>query len=112
MLRGMSWLVLIVGLVGCSQDDAQSLAMDQPISQTSLTSDVSQQDAVLPRLVIKDASLQLIVVDPVESVERVANLANESGGWVVSSNTSHYTASGDEGYRRAVILDPCSHRKV
>jgi hypothetical protein len=38
------------------------------------------------RLVIKNASLNLVVVDPGESMDRIGSLAEEMGGFIVSAN--------------------------
>ena len=40
------------------------------------------------RLVIKNASLSLVVDDPVKSLDNISNLADEMGGFVVTANMS------------------------
>jgi hypothetical protein len=50
--------------------------------------------AAVDRLVIKNASLSLVVKDPAQSVSAISQLAEAMGGFVVSSNT--YQASLDE----------------
>jgi hypothetical protein len=63
-------------------------AQEQPAGVTDAT--VSQ---AVERLVIKNASLALVVKDPLASVNSITALAEELGGFVVSSNT--YQASTD-----------------
>lgn len=48
------------------------------------------------RLVIKDATLSLIVVDPAKSVTEIAKLAESMGGFVVSSNVYQTTIAAGE----------------
>lgn len=49
------------------------------------------------RIVLKNANLQLIVDDVTATLATLTQLASESGGWVVNSNTSkNSTAEGDE----------------
>ena len=43
-------------------------------------------DSTIDRLVIKNATLSIVVPDPAVSMDAVARLADEMGGWVVSSN--------------------------
>ena len=50
-------------------------------------------EAAAPRLVIKNATLSLVVVDPAAAVTSISNLASSLGGFVVSSYT--YEASVD-----------------
>lgn len=59
---------------------------------TDTTYNMDSQEEV-KRLVIKNASLSLIVVDPVKSLERITILADELGGFVVSANLSQTTLS-------------------
>jgi len=51
--------------------------------------------ATIDRLVIKNASLSIVVPDPAVSMDAVARLADEMGGWVVSSNL--YKITTNEG---------------
>lgn len=51
--------------------------------------------AALDRLVIKNATLSIVVPDPAVSMDAVAKLADEMGGWVVTSNL--YKITTNEG---------------
>lgn len=46
----------------------------------------ASQDVVAERLVIRNANLTLVVTDPAQSVEAISQMAQEMGGFVVSSN--------------------------
>jgi hypothetical protein len=48
----------------------------------------SAPQAQLERLVIKNASLSLVVDDPVKSLDNISSLADEMGGFVVTANMS------------------------
>lgn len=52
-----------------------------------------QSNAAQERLVIKNASLTLIVPDPTESMDRIAAMAEGMGGFVVSANMYKQTLS-------------------
>lgn len=46
------------------------------------------------RIILRNANLSLIVEDTAATISRIAALANDSGGWVVTSNTRANTSSG------------------
>jgi hypothetical protein len=55
----------------------------------SFTANVQGAPQAQPdRLVIKNASLSLVVDDPVKSLDNISNLADEMGGFVVTANMS------------------------
>lgn len=49
--------------------------------------------AAVERLVIKNANLSIVVKDPSKSMDTIAAMAEEMGGWVVSSNLYKTTTS-------------------
>jgi len=59
----------------------------------AVVTDATTGQATVDRLVIKNASLSLVVTDPLASVNSITALAEGLGGFVVSSNT--YQASTD-----------------
>jgi len=61
--------------------------------QRATVTDATAGQATVDRLVIKNASLSLVVTDPLASVNSITALAEGLGGFVVSSNT--YQASTD-----------------
>jgi len=71
-----------------------------------VTSNSPSSDGELNRLVIKNASLALVVQDPEGSANAINALANELGGYVVSSNTyrASVDAAGNEIKQASVSL--------
>ena len=63
----------------------------------------SSQDAAVKRIVIKNATLSIVVKDPALSITAISEMAESMGGFVVSSNVS--TAQGKDGvtYPQAAI---------
>ena len=57
----------------------------------------ASQDIVAERLVIRNASLTLVVTDPAQSVETISQMTREMGGFVVSSNI--YQTTYDDNIR-------------
>ncbi|HEY48189.1 MAG: hypothetical protein AMJ88_07805 [Anaerolineae bacterium SM23_ 63] len=55
-----------------------------PSSET--VSDFASPEVVTERLVIRNANLTIVVLDPSHSVEDISQMAQEMGGFVVSSN--------------------------
>jgi hypothetical protein len=78
----------------------ESVAYDNASYQTSPGSDGS---ATVERLVIKNADLSIAVEDPVASMAAVQKMAEEMGGFVVSSNLYYYTLEGGMEVPRANI---------
>jgi hypothetical protein len=57
------------------------------------------------RIVIKNANLSIAVEDPFVSVKNISSMAEEMGGFVVTSNTYHTTlASGAEVPRASITI--------
>jgi hypothetical protein len=57
------------------------------------------------RVVIRDATLGLIVADPETRIDEIAVLAEEIGGWVVTSNVSGFTnVRGEPATRGSVTV--------
>lgn len=53
--------------------------------------DETQNAVVQERLIIRNANLSLIVPDTETSLTRISDLAENTGGWVVNSNTNQYS---------------------
>jgi hypothetical protein len=51
--------------------------------------------AITDRIVLKNATLNLIVDDPAGALKTIGTLAEESGGWIVTSNS--YQTAGSSG---------------
>jgi hypothetical protein len=73
---------------------AQNLSIEgnTPLLQTGQTIDST---SAADRIVIKNASLAIIVVDPAKAMDTVTQLANTMGGFVVTSNLTKTTT--DQG---------------
>jgi hypothetical protein len=57
------------------------------------------------RIVIKNANLELVVVAPDESMERIGQMAEEMGGFVVSANLyKTHTSDGQEVPRASITI--------
>ena len=55
------------------------------------------QAADQERLIIRTANLSLIVTAPEDSLQTIARMAEQNGGWVVSSNIYQYNADAKSG---------------
>lgn len=78
-----------------------SPAVDQsgvPVADASVKGAAPGAPAALDRIVIKTASLSMVVSDPSDAAQRITALATGMGGFVVSSNTSEASvdASGNK----------------
>lgn len=71
-------------------------AAEAPMMAEESNSGFSGGNAVgVERIVIKNASLSIVVADPAASMDRISKLADNMGGWVVTSNL--YKTTTDEG---------------
>ncbi len=67
--------------------------------------DSSTESSLGERIVIRNASLSLVVNDPTESSDQIAALAEEMGGFVVNMNVYQTTfESGVEGERASITI--------
>jgi hypothetical protein len=57
-----------------------------PVADSFASGSGGAAGAAVDRLVIKTGNLSIIVVDPAKSMDAIAKMADEMGGWVVSSN--------------------------
>lgn len=67
----------------------QAVMPEAPMANTSPSLDSSKgagTGAAIDRLVIKNGNISIIVVDPGKSMDAIGKMADEMGGWVVSSN--------------------------
>ena len=109
-------LIGVLLLTGCSakQSDIaypeampefEALTADGVYQESSKNGMVSEYDTAtgngveassVERLVIKNASLGIAVVDPVATLEEIGRLAEEMGGFLVTSRMSKYVKNGAE----------------
>lgn len=90
--------------MGAPVPAAPSFEMADGSSRSSYSSGGSTTPSA-DRLVIKNASLSIIVIDPIASMEAITQLADEYSGWVVTSNLYKYkTSSGMELPRGSITI--------
>lgn len=76
-------------------------AEPQPFEQDSMAASNSADTE--ERIVIKDASLEIVVNAPDESMQSISTMAEEMGGFVVSANLYHTRTSDGQEVPRASI---------
>lgn len=94
-----------------TQSDAS--APMQPASEEVYKSAVVSQDVqTQERMVIQNADLAIVVADPKARLEEIAALANEMGGFVVSSNvyTTYYGPNSIEAPGANIVIRVPSER--
>ncbi|KPL70061.1 hypothetical protein ADN00_18610 [Ornatilinea apprima] len=75
---------------------APAMEMDSGFTANSYSGDTVQAQAV-ERIVIKNASLSIVVVDPAVAMDTIGKMAESMGGFIVSSNLyKSYTSQGVE----------------
>lgn len=91
---------------GAPAAQREAFAVDQNAAQGTTFYDQQQgQNAAAPegRVILRTAALSLTVEDASASLAAVAALAEEMGGWVVSSNTSMITTPAGQEVARGTI---------
>ena len=79
-------------------------AMDEYVEgERNYTSGVGESASEVERMVIYNANMEIAVEDPAFVMDRIAQMAEDSGGFVVSSNISHATYSNGRGFPRAYV---------
>ena len=108
-------LVLVLAAASCSSRAADTtaasnsrkgvssemIAMEEPAMVEEAANDYDDYEAgsgMVPsynaeRVVIKNADLSLIVIDPAAALETIGNMADEKGGFVVNSNIHKITST-------------------
>jgi len=78
--------------------DAVGAPMEQSVNRSAVFDVAANQTVDVTRLVIKNADLAIVVKDPKADMERINKLANDLGGYVVSSNLyqSYYGPNNTE----------------
>lgn len=73
----------IVGIAPSMPEEAPAADMERA---SATTSDAAGQIQAIERLVIRNANLSIVVVDPVAVMEEISRMAEGMGGYVVNSN--------------------------
>jgi hypothetical protein len=74
-----------------------------PMKEAAVTSSQDNAAQAQERIVIKNASLTIVVSDPSESMNNISKMAEAMGGFVVSANMYQQTISGNFAVPRASI---------
>lgn len=88
------------GAFGGDFDDAAFAEIEEEAMAEETTADGTAANQVpLPqeRLIIRTANLSLVVTDTEEALDRIAQMAEENGGWVVNSNVYQYNENAKTG---------------
>lgn len=103
--------IFLLAACGMNSEDQSSVnverAVEPQVAQSSFAAPESESDALLSedttRIILKDATLRLVVQSPSESASQISGYAEENGGWVVSLNTTQFTNNAGETDTRATI---------
>ena len=68
---------------------------DEAYNQTSVAS--TDGAGIQERIIIRTADMGVVVVDTEEAMATIAQMVNENGGWVVSSNVFQYSENAKTG---------------
>jgi hypothetical protein len=107
-------LVILVTLVSPSLSPPAALhggllsAINTDASTVDNTVNVLQDitpQTMEQRIVLKDATLQIMVTDVTATLDAIAKMADDMGGWVINSNTSKASrASGDDAVTGSIAI--------
>ncbi len=98
------FLIIVFALSGCAAKTANSIAPYEADSYSGVESyEVAPQSAEdasygetatidAERVVIKNARMEIVVDDPIDILDKIKNLAEESGGFIVYSNLYKVTS--------------------
>ncbi len=91
---------------GWNYSDAEKQEMSEELeSDRSYTSGAGESASAVERMMIYNANLEIAVEDPVSTMESVIEMAEEAGGFVVSSNVyQSYSESGGTQPRATVTV--------
>jgi hypothetical protein len=75
----------------------EEAAMEEPMMDDGGIAQNTTGEAAIERMVIKDAFLEIVVPEPADTMDEIASMAEDMGGFVVRSNLFKRTiASGEE----------------
>jgi flagellar basal body-associated protein FliL len=100
-----------VGIAPAAEEPAPAFDAVTTDKATDLYNADGSRQAVQERLVIENADLAIVVKDPKARMAELNKLANEFGGYVVSSNMYQtYTSSGTEVPEATIVIRVDSKR--
>jgi len=84
--------------------EAEAPVMEEAVeSDRSYTSGAGNSASAIERMVIYNANLRIAVVDPASTMDAVIEMAEEAGGFVVSSNIYQSTSDSGQSQPRASV---------
>lgn len=90
---------------GAAPEPMEAMAEEVVELGSRAADSVSNLPQATERIVIKDANLSIVVDEPGESMDQIAQMADEMGGFVVSSNLYQTTLeSGVEVPRASIVI--------
>jgi hypothetical protein len=120
-------LLLSLGMVACAapalRQSEEGITFEAPVAEDVVSGEVvfgapgaepvsnfASPEEVIERLVIRNANLTIVVTDPTQSVEDISQMAQEMGGFVVSSNIYQTTFDTVEAFRASITIRvPAEH---
>ncbi len=113
----LSLVVLILALAACapasspSQEGTRGLVEPAPLESVANAPEAAgdsfafpeQPGGLVERIVIKNASLSIVVTNPDEAMETIGKMAEEMGGFIVSANLYQARLDGGLQVPRATI---------
>lgn len=93
--------------VGMVEGESMEVPAEEPMAQRDAAGQASTAPSISERLVIRDAQLSIVVEDPSQSVEEISRMAEQMGGYVVSSNVTQ-TTYGDSQLREPLTAKRAS----
>lgn len=89
------------------EGESMEVPAEESMPQRDAAGQASSAPTVSERLVIRDANLSIVVEDPAQSVEEISRMAEQMGGFVVSSNVTQ-TTYGDSQLREPLTAKRAS----
>lgn len=88
--------------------DEKGYSEEMSVMEAPAMEEVSYDSGAVPsynveRVVIKNADLSLVVLDPVTALETISQMADEKGGFVVNSNVYKVTSSSGKELPAATV---------
>jgi hypothetical protein len=75
--------------------DGMAFRDDESFNKTSIVSEDTA--GIQERIIIRTADMGIVVVDTEDAMNTIAQMVNENGGWVVSSNVFQYSENAKTG---------------
>lgn len=107
VLLAIFFVIWLAGCGGGAAPSEESFQFDEASPEQPMevaNRQIGQPDQGGERIVIKNANMTIVVTDPRQSAERISQVAEEMGGFVVSSDLSHSELNSGRRVPRASIM--------